>query len=203
MVGSGRVVSSTFRDVLLIGLYVGAELTANVTEAKPLLLAGLTIDGGTLIYALTFTLIDLIHERQGKTFARYVVGATFGANVLLAAYVHLTIRLPAPAFYTGQESYASVLGATPRIVGASLAAYLVASLVDTEAYAWWKARVGGPAALRVLASNAISTLVDSALFITLAFWGTFPILPLIVGNYAIKMTITVLSLPLVYARGRS
>jgi uncharacterized integral membrane protein (TIGR00697 family) len=190
-------------DTLLIALYVGAELAANITEAKPVSLVWLTVDGGTLIYAFTFTLIDLIHERFGKRGAQKVVVAAFAANVLLAAYVHLTIRLPYPAFFTGQDSYEQVLGATPRIVASSLTAFLIATLVDTEVYAWLKARIAGKRWLLVLGSNAVGTLLDSVLFITLAFYGHFPVLPLILGNYAVKMVVTVLSLPVIYARGRS
>ena len=93
---------------------------------------------------------------------------------------------------------ARVLGATPRIVGASLIAYLVASLVDAEIFAWWRARVGGYRWARVLVSNAVSTAVDSVVFVTLAFAGVLPILPLVVGQYVVKMVVTVLSLPLIY-----
>lgn len=198
-----RTVSLSLADTIVVGLYIGAELAANVTEAKPVLFLGLTVDGGTLIYALTFTLIDLINERQGKRGAQKVIVAALAANLLLAAYVHLTIRLPYPAFFENQASYEQVLGPTPRIVAASLVAFFFASLVDTEVYAWLRARVRGYRWLSVLGSNAVGTLLDSILFISLAFYGRFPLLPLIVGNYAIKMLVTGLSLPLIYARPRT
>jgi len=195
--------SLSLADTLVVGLYVGAELAANVTETKPIRFLGLVVDGGTLIYAVTFTLLDLIHERQGKKGAQKVVVAAFAANLLLAAYVHLTIQLPYPSFYEGQASYQQVLGATPRIVAASLTAFFLASLVDTEVYAWLKTRIDGYRWVPVLGSNAVGTLLDSVLFISLAFYGRYPLLPLIVGNYTIKMTVTALSLPLIYARPRS
>jgi queuosine precursor transporter len=198
-----RVTSLSLADTIVVGLYVGAELAANVTEAKPVQVLGLVVDGGTLIYALTFTLLDLVHERQGKRGAQKVVVAAFAANVLLAAYVQLTIRLPFPAFFQSQLSYEQVLGATSRIVIASLAAFLLSSLVDAEVYAWIEHRIGGYRWIPVLGSNAVGTLLDSVLFITLAFYGRFPLLSLILGNYAIKMFVTVVSLPLIYARPRS
>jgi uncharacterized PurR-regulated membrane protein YhhQ (DUF165 family) len=58
--------------------------------------------------------------------------------------------------------------------------------------------VGGYRWLRVLISNTVSTGVDSVLFVTLAFLGILPVLPLIVGQYLVKMAVTVLSLPLIY-----
>ena len=185
---------------LAIGLYIACELIANVTSVKPLELGrfGVIVPAGVFIYALTFTLLDLIHERLGKQGARQVIGTAFMANLLLAAYAQLTVSWPAPAFFDGQAAVARVLGAAPRIVGASLVAYLVASLVDAEIFAWWRTRVGGYRWARVLVSNAVSTAVDSVVFVTLAFAGVLPVLPLVVGQYVVKMVVTVLSLPLIY-----
>jgi queuosine precursor transporter len=185
---------------LAVGLYIACELIANVTSVKPLELGrfGVIVPAGVFIYALTFTLLDLIHERLGKQVARQVIGTAFVANLLLAAYAQLTVSWPAPAFFDGQAAVARVLGAAPRIVGASLVAYLVASLVDAEIFAWWRTRVGGYRWGRVLVSNAVSTAVDSVVFVTLAFAGVLPVLPLVVGQYVVKMVVTVLSLPLIY-----
>jgi len=184
--------------VVAVGLYVACELIANVTAAKPIVLGPLVVPAGVFIYALTFTLLDLVNERLGKVGARQVIATAFAANLLLAAYAQLTVWWPAPSFFDGQPAVERILGATPRIVGASLLAYLAAALVDAELFAWWRARVGGYRWLRVLVSNAVSTGVDSALFVTLAFLGILPVLPLIAGQYVVKMAVTVLSLPLIY-----
>jgi uncharacterized integral membrane protein (TIGR00697 family) len=183
---------------LAIGLYVACELIANVTAVKPIRLGGIAVPAGVFVYALTFTLLDLINERLGKRGARQVIGTALCANLLLAAYAQLTVWWPAPEFFDGQTAVARVLGATPRIVGASLVAYLVSSLVDAELFAWWRTRVGGYRWVRVLVSNAVSTALDSLMFVTLAFAGVLPILPLVIGQYVVKMVVTVLSLPLIY-----
>src|SRR5262245_4059672 len=107
---------------LAIGLYIACELIANITAVKPIVLAslGIVVPAGVFIYALTFTLLDLVHERLGKRGARQVIGTAFLANLLLAVYAQLTVWWPPPAFFDGQASVARVLGATPRIVVASL-----------------------------------------------------------------------------------
>ena len=188
---------------LAIGLYIAAELIANVTAVKPIVLGRLVVPAGVFVYALTFTLLDLINERLGKRGARQVIGTAFCANLLLAGYAQLTVWWPAPAFFDGQAAVVRVLGATPRIVAASLIAYLVASLADAELFAWWRARVGGYRWMRVLVSNAISTALDSAVFVTLAFAGVLPVLPLVIGQYIVKMGVTVVSLPLIYVIRRA
>ena len=183
---------------LLIALYVACELIANVAANKPVSVFGIVAPGGVFIYALTFTLVDLLNERLGAARARRVVVAAFLANVLFALYAALIVALPAPAYYTGQEAFASVVGATPRIVSASLVAYLVSSMIDVEIFALWKRRIGGRPGIRVIVSNAVSTLVDSALFVLVAFAGILPLLPLILGQYVLKMAVTFVSVPLIH-----
>jgi uncharacterized integral membrane protein (TIGR00697 family) len=183
---------------VLIGLYVACELIANVTASKPIQMGGIVVPAAIFIYTITFTLIDLINESFGKQGARRVILTAFLANLLLAAYAQLAVTLPAASFYTGQAAFAGVLGSTPRIVFASLTAYLISSNIDAEIFAFWKARVHGPKWLRVLVSNAVSTGIDSVVFITLAFYGVMPIGGLIQGQYIVKMAITLVSLPLIY-----
>jgi len=188
---------------LLIALYVACELIANVTAGRTVEVWGFAAPGGVFVYALTFTLIDLLNERMGKSGARQVVAAAFAANLLLALYTTLVLTLPTPPFFHEGDAYATVLGGTPRIVGASLTAYLLSSLLDVEVFAFWRERVGGPRWMRVLVSNGIATGLDSAVFVAIAFYGSLPLIPLIAGQYAIKMAVTVVSLPLIYATGRS
>jgi uncharacterized integral membrane protein (TIGR00697 family) len=185
-------------STILIGLYIACELIANVTASKPVQLGGLVVPAAIFIYTLTFTLIDLINESFGKEGARKVILTAFLANLLLAAYVQLAVILPSASFYSGQEAFSGVLGSTPRIVFASLTAYLISSLIDAEIFSFWRARVQRLKWTRVLVSNAISTWVDSVIFITLAFYGTMPIWVLIKGQYIVKMAITLGSLPLIY-----
>lgn len=186
------------RSLLPIVLYVACELIANVTAAKPVEIAGIIAPGGVFIYALTFTLLDLINETLGRSGARRVVAAAFAASLLLALYSQLIIALPSPAFFDGSGAFLRVFGTTPRIVAASLAAYLVSALLDVEVFAWWKQRLGSHAWARVLASNAVSTAVDSVVFVGVAFAGVMPLAPLIGGQYLLKMAVTLLTIPLIY-----
>ena len=189
-------------EILIIGLYIACEVIANVTASKPVALPGdIIVPAAVFIYALTFTLVDLINDRLGKERARFVIYTAFAANLLLAAYVTFAVALPSPGFYGDQDAFSAVLGSTPRIVAASLTAYLVAALIDVQLFAWWRERVGAERQrwLRVLLSNGVSTAVDSVVFITIAFAGTDqPLARLIVGQYVVKMIVTLVSIPLIY-----
>ncbi len=184
--------------LVLVGIYVACEIIANVTAGRPVQLGGTIVPSAVFIYTLTFTLIDLIHEIYGRGGTRMVVCAAFISNILLALYSYLVVSLPFPAFFSDRHAYEVVFGSTPRIVVASLTAYIVSSLVDVELYHLWRKYVQRWKWSRVLVSNLVSTFVDSVLFISLAFYGTMPVVPLIEGQYAVKMLITVVSLPLIY-----
>ena len=189
--------------IFWVGLYIACDIIANVTAGKPVQVGGIIVPAAVFIYTLTFTLVDLINESLGKKGARQVIYTAFACNLLLAGYNQFAIWLPPAPFYRGQEAFAGVLGATPRIVVASLSAYLVSSLIDAEIFAWWRERVGRFKWARVLASNSISTLVDSMVFITMAFYGVLPVIPLIKGQYLVKMGVTVVSIPMIYlVRGK-
>jgi uncharacterized integral membrane protein (TIGR00697 family) len=167
--------------IVLVGIYVACELIANVTAAKPVIFLGFTAPGGVFIYALTFTLVDLLNERLGPQRARAVVYTAFSANVLLAGYTTLVSALPSSPYFTNQAAFITVFGSTPRIVAASLTAYLLSSLTDVAVFAAWKRRLERFLWARVVVSNAVSTALDSIVFVVLAFAGVFPVLPVIVG----------------------
>ena len=183
---------------LLIGVYIACELIANITAAKPVVIFGMVAPGGVFIYALTFTLLDLLHERLGHKCVRTLVYTAFVANGLLAGYIALIASMSAPSFYANQDAFVAVLGSTPRIVAASLIAYLVSSLLDVEVYARLRERFAHAAWSRILLSNTVSTAVDSTIFVVIAFAGVMPVLSLILGQYVVKMAVTVASLPLAW-----
>src|SRR3989304_1367644 len=103
--------------IVLSGIYIACELIANVTASKPVAVGGIVVPAAVFIYALTFTLVDLINDRLGKDGARKVVYTAFVANILLAGYIQFSVNLPPAPFYQGQEAFRAVLGSTPRLVG--------------------------------------------------------------------------------------
>jgi hypothetical protein len=184
--------------LIFVALYVACEIIANVTAGRPISIFGIVVPSAVFIYTVTFTLVDVLHEIYGREGTRKVIYGAFLANMLLAFYAYLIIHLPAPSFFTETRAYETVFGSTPRIVLASLTAYLVSSLIDVEVYHLWKKRIEKAKWSRVLASNSVSTFVDSCIFIGIAFMGVMPVIPLILGQYVVKMAITLVSLPLIY-----
>ena len=110
-----------------------------------------------------------------------------------------SIVWPPASFWPHQQAYQTILGSSARIMVASLTAYLFSQYHDVWAFHFWK-RVTTERFLwlRNNASTIVSQLLDSVVFITIAFYGSLPVIPLIFGQWVIKVGIALLDTPLVY-----
>ena len=188
--------------IVVISLYIAAQLLSDIASLKITLLAGFSMDAGTFIYPLTFTIRDLIHKRLGKQVARTVIILAAGINLFMALFLQFTAWLPQdPSWGLGQE-FAAVLGPVWRIVVASIVAEVISELIDTEIYHLWKTRITEKYQwMRVLSSNAVSIPVDSLIFC----WGAFGFLlphevvwSIFFANVIVKGAVTIVSLPAIY-----
>jgi uncharacterized integral membrane protein (TIGR00697 family) len=188
--------------IVVISLYIAAQLLSDIASLKITLVAGFSMDAGTFIYPLTFTIRDLIHKRLGKQVARTVIILAAGINLFMALFFQFTAWLPQdPSWGLGRE-FAAVLGPVWRIVIASIVAEVISELIDTEIYHLWKTRITEKYQwIRVLSSNAVSIPVDSLIFC----WGAFGFLlphevvwSIFFANVIVKGAVTIVSLPAIY-----
>lgn len=189
--------------ILVVAAYIAAQMMADVASLKIAVVAGLSIDAGTFVYPITFTLRDLVHKTIGARGARVLIVTAAGINLVMAGLFAFTAWLPADPAWPLQDAYAAVLSPVWRIVVASIVAEVTAELVDTQVYDLWVRRVTHRYQWgRVLSSNAVSVPLDSAIFVAIAFVGTLPgavVWGIFVSNVLVKGLTTLVSLPLIYA----
>ena len=200
--------SSTERDILptapiiLIAAYIAAQMMADITSLKIVMVAGRSMDAGTLVYPLTFTLRDMVHKTIGVRGARILIFAAAGINILMAGLFWLVALLPGDPEVGAQLEFGQVLSPAWRIVTASIVAELLSELLDTEVYRFWVERITTRYQwVRVLISNAASTPLDSLVFCWLAFGGAMPatvVWTIVCSNIIVKGATTLLSLPGIY-----
>ena len=187
------------QTILVAAAYIAAQMIADIASLKILLIAGFSVDGGTLVYALTFTLRDLVHKTSGIKNARALVIAGGVINLFMAFMFWLVSMLPADPNVGTQEAFNQVLSPVWRIVMASILAEIFSELLDTEIYQMWVNRFGSKNQwLRVLSSNAISIPIDSVLFCWIAFGGVLnsdTVWAIVLSNILVKSAITLFSLP--------
>jgi uncharacterized integral membrane protein (TIGR00697 family) len=199
--------SKTIASLLSVSLYIAAQMLADVASLKIALIpvgriGSLSIDGGTFIYPLTFTLRDLVHKMLGKRAARVLIVAAAGINLFMAALFGFVSWLPPDPSWALQAEFAAILGPVWHIVIASIIAEVVSELLDTEVYHLWVTRVTTRYQwARVLTSNVISVPVDSLIFSWIAFGSTLPagvVWSIFWSNVLVKGAVTLLSLPGIY-----
>lgn len=186
--------------ILLACVFVVLLAVSNVIAGKLIVVGGFFAPAAVICYALTFAATDTMTEVWGKERTRFVVNVGFLVAVLAALFIRLAIVMPAAPFWDGQEAFAAVLGTNLRITIASLAAYLVSQHHDVWAFTFWKNKTGGRYLwLRNNLSTGVSQILDTGLFISLAFAGTgSPLFSMMVGQYAVKLAVALLDTPLVY-----
>lgn len=194
----------------LVASYIFCQLLADVAATKLVDIGGVVLPAGTFIFAVTFTLRDMIHKRLGKEWARTCIWLAALLNLVMALYLWVVAMLPAPGYYTLGQAWSQIFTLVPAIVIASITAELVSELIDTEVYHWWwQTRGGYPQWTRVAVSNAISLPIDSLVFASLAFlilpplFGSQPLplaaIPAIIGGQILfKAIVTFISMPMIY-----
>lgn len=192
------VVASRHGVEYMIGMYAALVVIANVLASKIVVFAGQAVPAAVIAYSSSFLLTDMLSEFYGEREARTAVWTGFLASIALALSVAIAISWESAPFWSDQAAFESVLGNTPRIVLASLAAYLASQHHDVKSYAWWKRRFPRHLWLRNNASTVVSQAIDTVLFISIAFYGLFPVIPMMLGQYAVKLVIALLDTPFIY-----
>lgn len=186
--------------VFPIALVASLVVMANIFANKIVVFGPFTVPASVIVFSMTFFITDIISEKWGKAHARKAVWAGFFANLVLIVSVYIIVAWePAPYALEVSEMFSKVLALTPRIAVASFLAYIVSQNHDVWAFHFWKKKTKGKHLwFRNNASTIVSQLIDSVIFITIAFYGVFTIWPLILGQWVVKVLIAVIDTPFMY-----
>jgi len=190
------------RLYMLLGItMISCLLIANIAAAKMIQVGPWSLTAGILIFPFTYIIGDILTEVYGFKAARFIIWMGFSMNLLMVSVFSIAIMLPAPVWFDKAEPFRAILGSTPRILVASLSAFLVGSNVN----AWVMARMK-PAdkstkgyAVRSIVSSIFGQALDSCIFLHVAFFGIMPYeqLPrMILLQVTVKLSYEVILLPL-------
>lgn len=195
------VEGTNVKKTVIISLFITSLVLANVVTGKILDIYGLIIPGAVLLYAITFLMTDLMNELYGKKEAQRLVVVGFIVSVFASVMIYLTSLLPAAVFAEDvSKAYDILLGMNMRFVIASMIAYYLSQTWDVWVFDKLRTRSNGKHKwLRNNASTMTSQLIDTAIFITIAFWGVVPNLwVMIVSQYVVRLIIAAVDTPFFY-----
>jgi queuosine precursor transporter len=190
-----------YLDVFTV-FFVAFLLISNVVASKILMLGPLAIDGGGLLFPLTYIFGDVLTEVYGYKRTRKAIWLGFSANLLMAAMFMLVGIMPPAADWPNQDAYMAILGQSSRIVIASVTAYFCGEFINSFVLAKMKILTKGKFLWsRTIGSTIFGEAVDTTVFMLIAFWGVLPTdLFILVGvsGYLLKVAIEVLFTPFTY-----
>lgn len=190
---------------MLIGIvFVACLLLSNLIAGKMWAVTeDITLPAAVILFPVTYILGDVFTEVYGFRKARLIIWAGFAASFFAVIIYLITIALPHPGYWEGQEAYATVMGTTPRVAIASFAGYLFGEFSNSMILSRLKVVTGGRKLwLRTIGSTLIGEGFDSVIFIMISFWGTMEnsvVLKMILFQYLFKVCYEILFTPVTYA----
>jgi uncharacterized integral membrane protein (TIGR00697 family) len=185
---------ASFVTLLLCSNLIGA--------AKVCTIWGISFGGTLLFFPITYLFGDILTEVYGYKRSRKVVWTGFGAMGFASFVSWLILILPPAENWNHQAELELIFGQTPRLVVASLIAYLIGELANSYVLAKMKILTQGKWLwTRIVGSTIVGEAIDTLIFYPLAFFGVWPIellLSVMATSYVFKVLWESLMTPLTY-----
>jgi len=187
---------------ILLALFVALLLISNIAATKLLAIGPFIMDGGAILFPLTYIIGDALAEVYGLKAAKRAIFTAFGVSAL-AALTFLAVQyLPGAPEYTNQAAFEAVLGFVPQIVIASLAAFLAGQFINAYVLIKIKEKWGEKHLwARLIGSTIAGQFVDTIIFCTIAFYGVitgWSFINYVLVGVAYKVAVEIILLPVTY-----
>jgi uncharacterized integral membrane protein (TIGR00697 family) len=181
--------------------YGGMVCIAGVLGNKQVALGPLAVEAGIFAFLLLVITSSAVAELHGRAVANRLVVIGFVPLLASLALTLLVLAVPAAEEMPKDRlgAFETIMLATPRIWIAGIIAYGISQFLNVTIFSRMKREGGGLLWLRSGVASVLSQIVDTLLFITIAFYGVFPIGNLLAGQMLAKVVLSaVLVPPLVY-----
>jgi queuosine precursor transporter len=195
----------------LTGLFVTCLIVSNMIAIKVVAIGPFFLPAAIVIFPVSYILGDILTEVYGYRRTRQVIWIGFTCNALSVAAIYLSILMQPAPFWTlahfaspetSQDAYAAIFGFIPRLLIASFIAYLAGEFLNAFVMAKIKmAMQGRHLWVRTISSTLLGQMADSAIFITMAFYGILPstvLANMIITQWLTKSLYEALLTPLTY-----
>jgi len=184
-----------------------STILANIQVVQTIELFGFSATLGNVVYATSFLITDILSENYGRKEAGKAVWIGFFSLISMTLLMNLALlyRPLDGDDFSGvtHQSLNTIFSLMPRIALASLTAYLISQRHDVWAFHFWKSRFPHHHHLwiRNNLSTMVSQLIDSAVFVTIAFLGVFEtgiLIEILLTTYLLKWLVAAADTPFVY-----
>ena len=154
-------------------LFTVCLITSNLFAAKVFAIGKVALPCAVLIFPISYILNDCFTEVWGYRKVRLGILTGFAMNLFVAIAAQIAVMLPAAPFWEGGEHFDFVFKMAPRVLLASLLAFLAGSTFNAYVLSKMKlAQDGKGFSIRAIVSSLAGEILDSLIFMPIAFWGT-------------------------------
>ena len=196
---------NNFKLQILFSLFIALLVGMNLLGGKIVEFLGASVSVGIFMVPFTFLITDIVEEVHGKKIVKYFIVGGVISLIAIFFYTSIFIILEPHERYGFNDEYKIIFGASLRMTIASIIAFLLAQTHDMISFEWWKKKTHGRALwLRNNLSTIISQLIDTFVFMMIAFYHLTPkftfifIIHLIIPYYLFKILFAIIDTPFVY-----
>ena len=178
--------------------YGGMVCIAGVLGNKQVGLGPLAVEAGIFAFLLLVVTSSSVAELHGRATANKLVLVGFVPLLVSLSLSLMVLALPAAKDMAPERlsAFETVLGGTPRIWLGGILAYGISTFLNVTIFSRLKAREGSSLLwLRAGIASVLSQIVDTLIFISVAFYGVFPIAELLLGQMLAKVVLSAVLVP--------
>ena len=186
------------RSLFLFAIFYGGMVViAGVLGNKLVALGPLAVEAGIFAFMLLVVTSLAVTELHGEKTAKRLVLWGFVPLVASMLLIQLVLTVPAAAAMEAPRlaAFETIMGQSVRLMIAGLIAYGLSQLLNVTIFSALKRGEGRLLWLRAAIASVSSQVIDTLLFITISFYGVFPIGSLIVGQMIAKVTLSLVIVP--------
>jgi uncharacterized integral membrane protein (TIGR00697 family) len=178
-------------------LYGGMTCIAGILGAKQVAIGPLAVESGIFPFLLLVVLSSSVAELHGRDVANRLVRLGFVPLITAIVLIQIVLALPTdPGMYEpAKEAFPIILSQGARLMFAGIIAYGVSQFLNVYIFSRLANMKGAMLALRAAIASALSQIVDTVIFITIAFYGERPIGQLLLGQGSAKVVLSFLLVP--------
>ncbi|MDU2098733.1 MAG: queuosine precursor transporter, partial [Staphylococcus sp.] len=176
----------------LIAWVAIGTIIANIQVIKTVHIFGISATLGNVMFASIYLATDILNDIYGRKVAKRAVWLGFSSTLVMIIVMQMSLHfIPAPEDMA-QKSLSTIFDLVPRIAVGSIIAYIIGQHVDVFIFSTIKKVFSSDKTfiIRAYGSTMLSSIIDTALFVTIAFAGTLPnmvVFEIFITTYLLKL----------------
>ncbi|MGK9044065.1 queuosine precursor transporter [Mammaliicoccus vitulinus] len=188
------------------GLFVWVAIgtiIANIQVIKTVELFSVSATLGNVMFASIYLATDILNDIYGRKQAKKAVWLGFSSVIVMVILLQCSLAFIPAQDDVSQKALETIFNIVPRIALGSIIAYIIGQHLDVLLFTLIKKKFSSDKTfyIRAYGSTVVSSIVDTAIFVLIAFYGNLPnsvVFEIFITTYFLKLLTTISNVPFGY-----